>query len=590
MAGSWKALTNQPTFAASTMLLLTDGTVMCQESGGVNWWKLTPNNKGSYVKGTWSPLAPMNHTRLYYGSAVLADGRVIVTGGEYSNAGSETNDCEIYDPIADSWTDITPPAGWGNLGDGSSSLLPDGTFLTGNAFDARTAIYDPVAGAWSAGPTMLGRSSEESWVLLPDETVLAPQCVNHPGSEKLVLAASTWVTAGTIPADLVENASSEIGPGVLLPDGRAFFVGATGRTALYTPPAIANQPGTWAAGPTFPTDAGGQQLGAKDAPGCLLPNGNVLCAVGPVDGQANSFLPPTSFFEFDGTSLIRVADPPNAASVPFVGRMLLLPTGEVLFAAGSAAMYAYVPSGGPDFVWRPTITACPHWLRQWSSYTLHGRQLNGLSQAVGYGDDAMAATNYPLVRIRHLATGRVYYCRTTDQDTMGVATGTAVHSTNFKVPFGAPVGASELCVIANGIESPCRAVRVLPFFRRFPFDEAMFNWLIGSLADGPLWVLGPHGPIPVDPWGPFARRKAAQARKQLIDSLKQLRALGDQVARNRERMAGRIAREVDKRLLGALDRRGRGAKKKSGSRPGGRRRGAAATRAKRSKRQRPRRT
>ena len=36
---------------------------------------------------------------------------------------------------------------------------------------------------------------------------------------------------------------------------------------------------------------------------------------------------------------------------------------------------------------------------------------------------------------------------------MAVATGAAIHSTNFFVPFGVPIGASELCVVANGIAS-----------------------------------------------------------------------------------------------------------------------------------------
>ena len=67
------------------MLLLTDGSVMCQQSGGVNWSKLTPDSSGDYVNGTWTPLAPMLNTRLYYASAVLIDGRVIVCGGEYSD-------------------------------------------------------------------------------------------------------------------------------------------------------------------------------------------------------------------------------------------------------------------------------------------------------------------------------------------------------------------------------------------------------------------------------------------------------------------------------------------------------------------------
>jgi len=112
MPGTWKPLDNQPTFQASTMLLLTDGTVMCQQSGGVNWYRLTPDANGDYTKGTWSALAPMINTRLYYASVVLRDGRVIVGGGEYSDAGSETNKCEMYDPLADAWSAVhRRPAG-----------------------------------------------------------------------------------------------------------------------------------------------------------------------------------------------------------------------------------------------------------------------------------------------------------------------------------------------------------------------------------------------------------------------------------------------------------------------------------------------
>jgi hypothetical protein len=545
MTGNWTALDNQPSFAASTMLLLTDGTVMCQESGGVAWWKLTPDVSGSYIQGTWTALAPMTHTRLYYGSAVLADGQVIVTGGEYSDDKPETNKCERYDPITDTWSDVNPPAGWDHIGDGVCTLLPDGRYLTANPYDQLTAIYDPVAATWSAGPTMLGRSDEESWVLMPDETVVAPQCDNHPHAEKLVLGANTWMSAGTLPVDLVEDASSEIGPGTLLPDGRAFFVGATGHTALYTPPTIANQPGSWAIGPTFPTDANGQQLGGKDAPSCLLPNGNVLCAVGPVDGQRDSYLSPTSFFEFDGTDLVRVPDPPNAGGVPYEGRMMLMPSGQVLFAAATAALYAYTPSGGPDNAWRPSITNCPTLLRAGGSHTLHGRQLNGLSQAVGYGDDAMAATNYPLVRVKHIASGTTYYCRTSDHSTMAVATGTAVEFTNFDVPLTAPIGASHLAVVANGIESAPISVNILPCRFRWPFDDTLFNRLIGSLADGPLWVLGPNGPIPVDPWGPRYEKQAKTAQTQLVNALRKLRDLGTQVAANRSKVVAARPPAVD---------------------------------------------
>jgi hypothetical protein len=91
--------------------------------------------------------------------------------------------------------------------------------------------------------------------------------------------------------------------------------------------------------------------------------------------------------------------------------------------------------------------------------------LNGLSQAVSYGDDAQMATNYPLVRITNVETGDVFYCRTHDHSTMSVNTGTAVHSTMFDVPAGIEIGASELSVIANGISSDSLAVTVGKLFK-----------------------------------------------------------------------------------------------------------------------------
>jgi hypothetical protein len=225
-------------------------------------------------------------------------------------------------------------------------------------------------------------------------------------------------------------------------------------------PPIANQPGTWANGPTFPPQALNQVLGAKDAPGCLLPNGNVLCVAGPVDGVSGDYLSPTYFFEFDPVAgtLAAVTAPANSGGPPFVGRMLLLPTGQVLFANGSKYVAVYTPSGGPDPTWAPQITSCPTTLRPGWTYTLHGRQLNGLSQAVSYGDDAAAATNYPLVRL--VQAGHTYYCRTHDHSSMGVATGSIIHTTQFTVPSGVPVGSYQLCVVANGISSSCLTVNV----------------------------------------------------------------------------------------------------------------------------------
>ena len=87
----WQLLTNQPPVLDYTdcgpgsPILLTDGTVMLADNGCQDWWKLTPDESGSYVNGTWTQLAslPDGYSPLYHATAVLPDGRVIIEGGEY---------------------------------------------------------------------------------------------------------------------------------------------------------------------------------------------------------------------------------------------------------------------------------------------------------------------------------------------------------------------------------------------------------------------------------------------------------------------------------------------------------------------------
>ena len=76
-----------------------------------------------------------------------------------------------------------------------------------------------------------------------------------------------------------------------------------------------------------------------------------------------------------------------------------------------------------------------------------------MSQAAAFGDEFETATNYPLVRITNTASGHVFYAKTHDHSTMGVATGNTIVSTNFDVPADMETGASTLEVVANGIPS-----------------------------------------------------------------------------------------------------------------------------------------
>ena len=84
--GTWTPIASlAPNSNLGGMLLLSDGTVLCKSDGGGGdgigniYNRLTPDKNGSYVNGTWSSIAPMNKTRLYYSSQVLKDGRVYVS-------------------------------------------------------------------------------------------------------------------------------------------------------------------------------------------------------------------------------------------------------------------------------------------------------------------------------------------------------------------------------------------------------------------------------------------------------------------------------------------------------------------------------
>ena len=471
--GAWTPLANQAPEPIGTTLLLTDGTVLAQGTYGVHtdgtsddgtsahWFKLTPDAQGSYANGTWTKLADMNHQRLYYASAVLRNGQVLVAGGEYTEAGYvDTNTAEIYDPLANVWTAISGPTGWGNIGDAPVKTLFDGTLLLGSITSNHTALYDYTANAWTAGGDAAAGNDEASWALLPDQTVLSLDISRSPFAEKYVPSSNSWVSAGKSPVDVVQTSSNEIGPGVLLANGKCFFIGATGHTALYTMPASPSLPGTWQAGPDFPADGSGTPgalLEAKDAPACLMVNGNVLSVVAP-HADGNVYPNGQQFFEYTpdpkggaGT----LAQAPDAgldsASTPaFTGRMLALPSGQVLYSNFNSQLVLYTPDGGPDPSWSPTVFGIT--AHADGSFQVTGTQFNGLSEGAYYGDDASQSTNYPLVRLTD-GSGVVTYARTFNHSTMGLATGSLPVSTNFTVPAGLAAGTYQLQVVANGIAS-----------------------------------------------------------------------------------------------------------------------------------------
>jgi hypothetical protein len=466
-AQRWAPLVNQPNvnLGLGNPLLLTDGTVIAHQACGPQWWRLTPDRFGSYVNGKWTQIAslPSGYGPLYFGSAVLPDGRVMMEGGEYNlqpDVGCQpvwTNQGAIYDPTTNVWTTVAPPAGWTTIGDAQSVILANGTYMQANCCTTQSALLDATTLTWTmTGAHKYDVNDEEGWTLLPDGNVLTVDAYVFLSQTKgrryeiYHTATGEWTSPGNTPVQLWDSypnaneSSHEVGPAVLRPDGTVLYTGANGtpgqggHTAIYD-----STSQTWTPGPDIP-----DLLDIADGPATLLPDGNVLIQASPGIYRTDS-----KFFEWDGTSFSNATfgntDAPYITS--YVGNMLMLPTGQILYT-DFANVWVYNHVGSPRSEWLPRILSVPTTVKRGQTYKVSGLNFNGFSQGAAYGDDTQAATNYPLVVITNRITGTVSYARTHDHSTMGIAYSTPAF-TNFDVSEKTDTGLSYLQVVANGIAS-----------------------------------------------------------------------------------------------------------------------------------------
>lgn len=460
--GTWTPLTNQsPDWNAGVMLLLSDGTVIAKTvyatgdttQYGVVWDRLIPDSLGSYINGTWSTIAPMHKSRLYFASQVLKDGRVFVAGGEY---GTGTLLAETYNPITNVWT-MAPSTG-NYFADANSEILPDGRVLVGDldAGGNLTKIFNPKTNTWAAGPACHNGHDESAWLKLADNSILFVD-FGAMTTERYIPSLNQWVVDGTTPDSLYDPYWEESGAGFLLPNGKAFFLGSTGHTAYYTPTGTTSS-GTWTAGPDIPV-VYGNKYGTVDAAAAMMVNGKILCTASPVNtdtSAAGSFHSPTAFFEFDylTNSFTQITVPGGGdtlANTPcFETNMLCLPDGTILYASQyTSQYYVYTPHGSALAAGMPTINNITQ--TNCDTFRITGTLFNGITEGAGYGDDWQMATNYPLIRLTNGT--KVYYAHTYNWNNTGVQTGSTPDTTMFNLPAAMPYGTYSLVVTANGNSS-----------------------------------------------------------------------------------------------------------------------------------------
>ncbi len=467
-AQTWAPLAHQPGVNLGPTWVLRDGRILAHEEQSGNpahFWILTPDSKGSYANGTWSSggSLPAGYAPFYFGSNIQINGNnVVIEGGEYNNGSADWTTLGAIGTRSGktfTWKANKAPTGWSTIGDAEAVTLADGKYMQSNCCTAQNVIFNG-ANTWTVtGSVSQSNNDESGFTLLASGKVLTVDAKNSPcgtstagGTELYTVTntttgVGTWACTGKTPIHLYNPGDEELGAAVLMYNGKVFqFGGNVVATAIYTPTT-----GTWAAGPT---PANG--LNQADGPAALEPNGKVLAMLSP-----GLFGSGCQMVEYS-TSTNKLTNAPNPTNCPsdssYVGHLLVVPSGQILFTDFSGTVELYTPTAGVASNAVPKITSTVHTFKSGSvNNLLTVTNLNGISQASAYGDDYTAETNYPVIRLKS-STGNVYYARTHDESTHSIAPGTS-GTTKFDLPT-LTVGSYSLYVVVNGIPSAAFAVTI----------------------------------------------------------------------------------------------------------------------------------
>jgi hypothetical protein len=394
------------------------------------------------------------------GWAVLDDGRILNYDLFESVGLSAPNPtgqgyAELYSPDLNAWSSISPPDGTatGTLPILSSTALgfelgpvmrlQDGRVLVVGA-NQHTALYTPSTNTWAAGPDML-QTLSNPFGSIPNAKFGADDA---PAAELPNGHVITAADAG--PNPVTENSSTTAGsPSITVPS-----------TAGFQPFWDVNQvDGKNTAIPAgafiYSIDSPTQlKLGHFDSSNnvvtlnALATNPDISLVFGGI------FNPPVQLFDFDpaANTMTPISSPPGYINVgSFVYRMLMLPTGQLLYNTNMNQLYVYTPDGGPSASVRPVINKVTD--NGSGVFTLTGKQLNGQSAGAVYGDDAVMDENYPIVRLTDPSTGNVFYCKSTNWSSVSVGGDGTPETVDFTLNPSVTPGNYTLTVIGAGIAS-----------------------------------------------------------------------------------------------------------------------------------------
>ena len=182
---------------AATASLLPTGSVLV--AGGVDDGTILADSEvyspaGNGVGGTWTVAAPLNVPRYDAVATILADGRVLVTGG--FNALGALSSAEIYDPIQNTWTLTSGSLNTARVYH-TATLLPNGDVLIAGGYNGvslaplNTAeIFNPSLGTFTYTGTLNTARDQATATLVIDGPSSAP-------TYKVLIAGGYTTTGAT---------------------------------------------------------------------------------------------------------------------------------------------------------------------------------------------------------------------------------------------------------------------------------------------------------------------------------------------------------------------------------------------------------